>query len=141
MDLSTLLFEVGFGGALAIVAALLVATFVAFLRMKNDVRRARLFIMADRVKSFLGAFTLGFVVIAVDFLVGVLASSMAGIVSAAAILLFVALMIYGSLQLFLIVRPPRRAIAERPRNRRAGVRPDAVASPGEAPEGEIHASR
>ena len=141
MDLTTLLFEVGFGGSLAIVAALLVATFVAFLRMKNDVRRARLFIMADRVKGFLGSFTLGFVVIAVDFLLGVLALPLTQVVSAVAILLFVATMIYGSLQLFLIIRPPRPSITRGRRGRRVRTRPAEVASSGEASEGEVHVSR
>ena len=124
MDLAALLFAIGFEGALAAVAVLLVATFLSFLRMNPDVRRARMYIMANRVIRFLGGFTLGFVAIAVVVLFDLLSIPPPAVVSLAAIVVFLTAVLYGSVELFWIVRPRSstrsarglraRAVRERP---------------------------
>src|SRR5713226_1355323 len=67
MDLVAWLFLIAFEGIVGLIAALLVVTYISFQRMERNVRRARMFIMADRIQRFLGAFTLGFVVLAATF--------------------------------------------------------------------------
>ncbi|HYM41024.1 MAG TPA: hypothetical protein VEY12_12925, partial [Thermoplasmata archaeon] len=105
MDLAALGFEIAVEGSLAVTGALLLLTYVAFTRMNRDVRRARLFIMADRVKRFLGAFTFGFLLIAIASIMTIGGLPTAATVFAVVIFLFLAAIVYGSLELFLIVRP------------------------------------
>jgi len=71
---------IAFEGIIGGVAVLLTLTFVSFSRMEKNVRRARMFIMADRIQRFIGAFTVGFVVLAVTF-----AGSFVGLVLPAAV--------------------------------------------------------
>lgn len=72
MDLLGWLVVVAFEGAIVILASLLALAYISFNRMEKEVRRARMFIMGDRVNRFLGAFTLGFIVLAATFAATVL---------------------------------------------------------------------
>lgn len=125
------------------VPALLLFTFLAFARMNKDVRRARMFIMADRVNRFLGAFTLGFLGIAADSVFAVAGIAPPVAVSGVVIFLFLASIVYGSLELFLIVRPPRVhwAASRKPVARPGGSRPREAPSAEDPPEGDTHAAR
>lgn len=105
MDILALAFEIAFEGSIAVAGALLLLTYVAFARMNRDVRRARLFIMADRVKRFLGAFTFGFILIAAASILTIAGLPTAALVFSVVIFLFLGAIVYGSLELFLIVRP------------------------------------
>src|SRR5205823_11445146 len=67
MDLVQWAVLIAFEGIIGGTSVLLSLTYLSFARMEKDVRRARMFIMADRIKRFLGAFTAGFVVLAVTF--------------------------------------------------------------------------
>ncbi len=140
MDLAALLFAIGFEGALAAAATLLVATFLSFLRMHPDVRRARIYIMSSRVIRFLGAFTLGFVLITVVFLFSILSIPPPPVVSAAAIVLFLGAVLYGSLELFLIVRP-RKAAGSTGRTRDNADRMPHKDKPEASSEAETDAAR
>lgn len=143
IDLYLLLFEALFEGALVLAAALLVATYLALLKMHNDVRRARMFIMADRVKRFLGAFTFAFVVITLDVSTTVLGLRLPATVAVAVVFLFLGAIVYGSLELFLIVRPPHRRVF----GSRSGAPETAPRAPPDpppkedAPEGGMNAAR
>ena len=143
MDLVILGFEIAFEGSLVGVGVLLLATFLAFARMNKEVRRARMFIMADRVKRFLGAFTLGFLAIAADSIFSIAGFSAPPAVSVVVILVFLASIVFGSLELFLIVRPPRSRLRSlRPAiSRQGGSRAREAASSEDPPEGETHAAR
>ncbi len=143
MDLAVLAFEGVFIGALVVAGGLLLLTYLAFAGMNKDLRRARMFIMADRVKRFLGAFTFGFLLIAAASILSIAGLPTAALVFSVVIFLFLGAIVYGSLELFLIVRPRRtRLHATRgPVLRRAPVRPPAPA-PSEPPmEGGSHAER
>jgi len=98
---------ISFEGIIGSVAVLLVLTFASFSRMEKNVRRARMFIMADRIQRFIGALTLGFVVLAVTF-----AGSLVGVVLPAAVVggaffFFLGTIAYGIVELYFIVRPRR----------------------------------
>ena len=111
MDLLALAVEVAFLGALVIAGGLLLLTYVAFVRMNRDVRRARMFLMADRVRRFLGAFTVGFLLVAAAAALTVAGLPTAATIFSLVIFFFLAAIVYGSLELFLIVRPRRTRLA------------------------------
>ncbi len=142
MDLLALVFEAAFVGALALAGVLLLATYLAFARMNKDVRRARMFIMSDRVKRFLGAFTFGFLLIAAASILTVIGLPEASSLFVVVIFLFLAAIVYGSFELYLIVRPRRSPLI---RSKRALARrpvPAEPTSPGpETEEAEPDASR
>jgi hypothetical protein len=139
MDLVAWLFLLAFEGIVVAVSVLLIVTFVSFQRMERNVRRARMFIMADRIQRFLGAFTVGFVVLALTFAgefilpPGVLVG---------AFFFFLATIGYGVVELFFIVRP-RRTSGSRSFSRRSAI--TASANGGnprtEGTEEELHAPR
>jgi hypothetical protein len=126
VDLAAWLVLIAFEGIIGGVAVLLSLTYVSFTRMEREVRRARMFIMADRIKRFLGAFTLGFVVLAVAF-----AGTFIGLVIPAAVIggaffFFLGTIAYGIIELFFIVRPRQAVHAPNKGGRivpRHGMRP------------------
>jgi hypothetical protein len=106
-DLLGWLLVVAFEALIGLPAALLVLAYFSFVRMDTSVRRARMFIMADRIHRFLGALTLGFVVLAVTF-AGVLVWPALQTAFAAAFFFFLATIAYGILELYFIIRPRRK---------------------------------
>jgi hypothetical protein len=94
-----------FEGVLGLLAVLLTVTYVTLMRMNKDVRRARMFIMADRIHRVLGAFTLGFVTLAVYIGVGIAGAVIPAAVSSFAIFFFLGAIAYGIIEIYLIVRP------------------------------------
>ncbi len=142
-ELVILGFELAFEGSLVAVGVLLLAAFLAFARMNRDVRRARMFIMADRVKRFLGAFTLGFLAIAAESVFSIAGLSPPAAVAAIVIFVFLGSVVYGSLELFLIVHPlrsrwrsPRQAVS-RPGESNSG----GATSADDPQEVDTHAAR
>ena len=142
MDFIAWLFLLAFEGIVAAVAVLLIITYISFQRMERNVRRARMFIMADRIQRFLGAFTLGFVVLAVTFASSFLGPILPAGVAVGAFFFFLATIAYGIVELFFIVRP-RRTSGSRSFSRRSAI--SASADQGqprtERTEDEIHAPR
>jgi hypothetical protein len=143
-DLVAWLFLIAFEGIVGAVAVLLILTYVSFQRMERNVRRARMFIMADRIQRFLGAFTLGFVVLALTVALS-FGSVLPASFFAAAFFFFLVMIAYGVVELFFIVRP-RRTSASRSFSRRSAI--PASADQGnprmestERTEDELHASR
>src|SRR3990170_9109014 len=134
---------VAFEGVLTLIASLLVVTFLAFIRMNKDVRRARMLIMADRVQRFLGAFTLGFVVITVEFLLAIVGVQVPGVVASVVIFVFMGAMLFGSLELFFIVRPRRlrRPFTKRTSAADGGLSSREESLEEESSEGGPHAAR
>ena len=155
MDLVAWLFLLAFEGIVGAVAVLLILTYVSFQRMERNVRRARMFIMADRIQRFLGAFTLGFIVLASTFAISFLGSMLppgfTAIAFTVAFFFFLATIAYGIVELFFIVRP-RRTSGSRSFSRRSAVPVSAGESNPrteimgrtesmEQTEDELHASR
>lgn len=138
-DVLALAFDAVFIGSLVVAGLLLLFTYLAFVRMNKDVRRARLFIMAERVRRFLGAFTFGFLLIAAASALTLAGLPTAEHVFAVVIFLFLAAIVYGSLELFLIVRPrrtamvPRRQVASAARAADGSGAPPAEEAGGEGP--------
>lgn len=143
MDLLALAFVIVFEGSLALAGALLLFTYLALARMNKDVRRARMFIMADRVNRFLGAFTFGFLLIAGASILTIAGLPTAASVFLVVIFLFLGAIVYGSLELFWIVRPRRTHLRLMQRARAPRPVPGASSEPpSEQPgEGETHAAR
>src|SRR5437667_8736352 len=108
MDLYQLILLVLFEGIVGGVAVILSFTYVSFVRMEKNVRRARMFIMADRIQRFLGAFTVGFVVLALTFALVTFGSILPSAVFWVAFFFFLGSAACGCLELFFIVRPRGR---------------------------------
>src|SRR5467141_636188 len=143
MDLYQLIVFAAFEGIVGGVALVLTLTYVGFARMEKNIRRARMFIMADRIQRFLGAFTLGFVVLAATFALASLGSILPSAVFAGAFFFFLATIAYGILELYFIVRPRRKVHSPdgtswRPSfgSRAAASKPDIASA-----EDDPHASR
>lgn len=111
MDLLAWLFLITFEGIVGGVAVLLSLTYISFTRMEKNVRRARMFIMADRIKRFLGAFTLGFVVLAAAFAPGLVGVALPSALVGGAFFFFLGTIAYGIVELYFIVRPRHTAFA------------------------------
>ena len=107
MDLLGWLLVIAFEALISLPAALLALTYLSFARMETNVRRARMFIMADRIKRFLGAFTIGFIVLAVTF-AGLMVWPTLQVAFAGAFFFFLATIAYGIVELYFIVRPRRK---------------------------------
>ncbi len=107
MDLLGWLVVIAFEALISLPAALLALTYLSFARMEKNVRRARMFIMADRIKKFLGAFTIGFIVLAVTF-AGVMLWPALQAAFAGAFFFFLGTIAYGIVELYFIVRPRKK---------------------------------
>jgi hypothetical protein len=138
MDLTGWILLIAFEGLIGGVAVLLTLTYVSFARMERDVRRARMFIMADRIHRFLGAFTLGFIVLAGTLATGFLGITLPGGVSVGAFFFFLATIAYGVVELYFIVRPKRTVVRKLSLRSALGVKSEARLKPV---EDELHASR
>ena len=100
-----------FDAVLVGITATLLFAYVSFARMNSEVRRARLFIMADRINRFLLGFILGFV----GFLVTLLLTA-AGVLVPTAVsypVFFVSIgaILYGAVEVVLISHPIREPFA------------------------------
>jgi uncharacterized membrane protein len=116
---------IAFEGIVGGISILLSLTYVSFARMEKDVRRARMFIMADRIKHFLGAFTAGFLVLAVTLSTSFVGISLPAAIGVGAFFFFLSTMAYGIVELFFIVRPRRTVHAPGGKVWRPGRRPKA----------------
>ncbi len=143
MDLLAVAFEIVFEASLVVAGALLLLTYLAFSRMNRDVRRARLFIMADRVRRFLGAFTFGFLLIAAASIMTIAGLPTAALVFSVVIFLFLGAIVYGSMELFLIIRPRPTSVGALRRAAHLRARPESPEPKAaeEAGPGGEHAAR
>ncbi len=109
-DLVSDLLRIALEGVIVATFLLVLIAFITFRRMNKDVRRARMFILADRFERFLASFTIAFL-----FLVAGLIASSAGFplpASVSAVFVFVWLggILYGALEIFFVIRPRPRKI-------------------------------
>jgi hypothetical protein len=123
MDLVQWAVLIAFEGVIGGTSVLLSLTYLSFARMEKDVRRARMFIMADRIKRFLGAFTAGFLVLAATFASSFLGITLPSVVGLGAFFFFLATIAYGVVELFFIVRPRRTLRAPDGQTWRPSLRP------------------
>lgn len=147
MELVALLLLIAFEGLVGGMAVLLSLTYISFTRMEKDVRRARMFIMADRIQRFLGAFTVGFVVLAVvfagGFLQGLFQVSIPQAITVGAFFFFLATIAYGIVELYFIVRPRGAARTVSGKSLRSLIRREPSTTPPriEQAEDEVDATR
>lgn len=136
MDLLTWLFVIGFEGVIVLLAVLLLVTYLSFVRMDKDVRRARMFIMADRIKRTLGALTLGFIALAAAFAAGIAGIAPSALITGA-FFFFLGTIGYMIVELFFIVRPRRTMNGRRGRFSASNIiRRKAAAASNERSEGD-----
>jgi len=142
VDLLGWLVVAAFEGTIVILASLLALAYISFNRMEKEVRRARMFIMGDRVNRFLGAFTIGFIVLAATFAATLFALIPAAAFSAA-FFFFLGTIGYGVMELYFIVRPRRKLTDSRVASWRSadGGRRVAKETSTRATEEEADASR
>src|SRR5436190_19192226 len=107
MDLYQLILLALFEGIVGGVAVILSFTYVSFVRMEKNVRRARMFIMADRIQRCLGAFTVGFLVLGLTCAVVPFGSTLPSALFAVAFCYFLSTLAYGRLELCCSVRARR----------------------------------
>lgn len=129
MELVAFLLLITFEGLVGGVAVVLSLTYVSFTRMEKDVRRARMFIMADRIQRFLGAFTVGFVVLAVVFAGGFLQVAIPQAITVGAFFFFLATIAYGIVELYFIVRPRGAARTSSGKSLRSLIRREPSTTP------------
>jgi hypothetical protein len=97
--------QIAFQIALIANVVLLAVTYYCFFRMGEDVRNARMFLMAARFQRFLLAFIVGFGAAAVRFMNTVVGHSIPEEVSTASVFVFLGTVTYGALELFFVARP------------------------------------
>jgi hypothetical protein len=107
-----------FDAVLVGITAILLFAYLSFARMHPEVRRARLFIMADRIGRFLLGFTVGFLGFLVVLLLTAAGVVLPPAVSYAAFFLSIGTILYGSIELLLIAHPIREPFAAQPAVRR-----------------------
>lgn len=132
MDLQAWILFIAFEGIIGGVAVLLSLTYISFTRMEKDVRRARMFIMADRIKRFLGAFTLGFVVLTAAFAPGIIGMPLPPALVGGAFFFFLATIAYGIVELYFIVRPRHTAFATAKKSLQSMIRRGPSGTPPQA---------
>ncbi len=96
---------IAFEALLAGIAVVLLVSYLSFVRMNAEVRRARLFVMAARIQRFLLAFTLGFFSIVLTFFVAFAGITLPMGVTTGAVFFFLGAVLYGSVEILLIARP------------------------------------
>ncbi len=99
-DLAVQLLTLALQGVIVATFLIVALTFVTFRKMNKEVRRARMFILADRMERFLAAFTVAFL-----FLTAALISSAAGFplpapVSSIVVFVWLGGILYGAFEIF-----------------------------------------
>ncbi len=102
-------------------------TFVTFRRMNKDVRRARMFILAERLERFLAAFTVAFLFLTAALIANATGHPLPSAVSTVVVFVWLVGFLYGAVEIFFVVRPRprggyrllRRAVSVRTRAREA----------------------
>lgn len=115
-DLFEVAYQIAYQGLIAATFAVVGFTYVTWRRMNKDVRRARMFILADRFDRFLLAFTLAFLVLTAVFLGLADVVVVPLVVSEFATIFFLVAIFYATLELFFVAHP--RAL-KRLRSRRS----------------------
>jgi len=136
-DLVAQAISVTLQGVILATFAIVAVTFVTFRRMNKDVRRARMFILAERLERFLAAFTVAFL-----FLTAALIANAAGHplpAAASTVIVFVWLggFLYGAVEIFFVVRPRPRGgyrLLKRTASIRSRVRNAPTEGTGDAPK-------
>ena len=135
-----LVFAYTFEGVLALLSVLLILSYLTLARMNKDVRRARMFIMADRIHRFIGAFTAGFVALAVYIAVGIAGAQIPTEVATFVVFFFLGAITYGIVEIYFVIRPRKAKTASghtpsRPDRTRPAIRPspDVDEGGGDAP--------
>ncbi len=100
-----------FDAVLVGITATLLFAYVSFARMNAEVRRARLFIMADRINRFLLGFILGFVGFLVTLLLTAAGAPLPAVVSYPVFFGSIGAILYGAVEVVLISHPIREPFA------------------------------
>lgn len=107
-DIYTQAVSLAFEGIMVTITTLLILTYVIFLRMDAPMRRARMYIMSDKLQRILLAFMVAFLSLTVTFLGNFAGLGVPAIVSTFIVFLFFGLIGYAFLELFFVARPTSR---------------------------------
>ncbi|HYT18179.1 MAG TPA: hypothetical protein VEO18_08025 [Thermoplasmata archaeon] len=112
-------------------------TFVTFRRMNKDVRRARMFILAERLERFLAAFTVAFLFLTAALIANAAGHSLPAAASTIIVFVWLGGFLYGAIEIFFVVRPRPRGgyrLLKRPASIRTRVREAPTEGTGDAPK-------
>jgi len=108
-DLAVQLLAIAFQGLIVATFAILAIAFVTFRRMNKEVRRARMFILADRFERFLGAITIAFLALSVTLISSAVGLPPPAAASAVMVFVFLGGIMYATFEIFFVIRPrPRK---------------------------------
>jgi zinc transporter ZupT len=108
MSLEVEVFAALFLALLLTITTLLAITYYAFFRMNVQIRRARLFIMSDRIQRFLLAFFLGFLSLVVAFVPSFSDVPIPAAITTFGVFFFFGTATYGSPELYFVAMPKSR---------------------------------
>jgi len=112
-------------------------TFVTFRRMNKDVRRARMFILAERLERFLAAFTAAFLFLTAALISTALGHPLPSAASTVIVFVWLGGFLYGAIEIFFVVRPRPRGgyrLLKRAASIRTRVREAPTEATGDAPK-------
>ena len=136
-DLAAQLLTIAFQGLIVATFAILAITFVTFRGMNREVRRARMYILANRFERFLAAITIAFLALTVSLISSTLGVPLPAGVAVAIVFVFLGGILYGTFEIFFVIRPrPRKnhLALRRLMPNRIGVREAPDEASGDAPK-------
>src|SRR6266508_4577790 len=87
-------------------------TFVTFRRMNKDVRRARMFILAERLERFLAAFTVAFLFLTAALIANATGHPLPAAASTVIVFVWLGGFLYGAIEIFSVVAVMRLGASE-----------------------------
>lgn len=108
MDLAAQLFGIAFLTVLCVITGLCGITYYSFFRMNVQIRRARMFIMSNRIQRFLLAFLLAFLALVATYVPAFSGVGLPPAVGTFAVFFFLGAITYGILELYFVAVPTSR---------------------------------
>ncbi len=108
MSLEAELFGIAFSAFLILITGLCGVTYYSFFRMNAQIRRARMFIMSDRIQRFLLAFLLAFLALVVTYVPAFSGVSVPAAIGTTVVFFFLGAITYGILELYFVAVPSSR---------------------------------
>ncbi len=108
MDLAAQVFGIAFLAFLFAITGLCGVTYYSFFKMNAQIRRARMFIMSDRIQRFLLAFLLAFLALLATYVPAFSGVSVPAVVGTVVVFFFLGALTYGILELYFVAVPTSR---------------------------------
>ncbi len=107
-DLASTVLTIALEGVIVATFLVVLVAFLTFRGMNKEVRRARMFILADRFERFLAAFTVAFLFLVADLLASAAGIAFPAGVSAVVVFVWLGGILYGAFEIFFVFRPRSR---------------------------------